>query len=217
MENLINKKYGRLTVKRFHSYSERGHCSIWECLCDCGKITIVRSGNLKTGHTFSCGCFQEETRGKHAIIHGHTIGRKGTRTYNIWASIKARCNNRRNDNYKYYGGEGVAYCKSWDKFKNFLNDMGEAPEGMEIDRKNNELGYSKDNCRWVTKIENMRNKKCAIWEFNNKKYTISELAEINNVPYHALLRRLRSWGMDVNEALEESRKIRKRGVNKNHG
>lgn len=61
-----------------------------------------------------------------------------------------RCTNERNPAYKNYGGRGITVCKRWLKFENFLADMGLRPRGLTLDRKDNDRGYCKSNCRWTT-------------------------------------------------------------------
>lgn len=70
-----------------------------------------------------------------------------------------RCANPKNIAYPYYGGRGITVCARWQSFPNFLEDMGERPPGTTIDRRDNEKGYSKDNCRWATRQEQDGNKR----------------------------------------------------------
>lgn len=94
-------------------------------------------------------------------------GMRGTRIYNIWVSIKQRTNNTNAKDYPRYGGRGIDLSESWHDFINFKDDMyksyishvkeyGEAD--TQIDRTDNNLGYSKSNCRWVTIRENLNNR-----------------------------------------------------------
>lgn len=75
--------------------------------------------------------------------------------------MKQRCNNPRNVAYKYYGGRGIMVCVRWmDSFQNFLKDMGRKPgPKFTIERNNNNLGYSPDNCKWATSAEQNQNKR----------------------------------------------------------
>lgn len=82
-----------------------------------------------------------------------------SKTYQTWADMKTRCNNPEHESYPNYGGRGITVCSSWEIFENFLKDMGEKPEGLTLERINNELGYSKDNCCWATRAEQNRNKR----------------------------------------------------------
>ena len=80
------------------------------------------------------------------------------RLYNVWKSMKARCTNPKNTNYKSYGGRGITVCDKWLDINNFIDDMYPSfVEGLTLDRKENDKGYSKDNCRWATKIVQSRN------------------------------------------------------------
>ena len=56
-----------------------------------------------------------------------------------------------------YMDRGISYVESWDIFENFLKDMGECPDGMELDRIDNDKGYSPDNCRWTERAIQSRN------------------------------------------------------------
>lgn len=97
---------------------------------------------------------------KARATHGRANSRvKGyaDRTYGIWQAFRDRCKNKNRSDYKYYGGRGITYDPAWDNFAMFLADMGEAPEGMTLDRINNDLGYSKENCRWADRTTQVRN------------------------------------------------------------
>ncbi len=97
-----------------------------------------------------------------------THGMKGTSTWIIWMGIKARCLNPNNNAYKNYGGRGIRVCDKWLKFEGFLEDMGTRPDGLQIDRLDNDQGYFKDNCMWVTAKENSNNRrKSRIFMENN--------------------------------------------------
>jgi hypothetical protein len=88
---------------------------------------------------------------------GHTIGRKRTTTYLAWRNMIQRCTNSNRPDFHCYGGRGISVCLRWLSFGAFLADMGERPEATSLDRRNNSLGYSPDNCRWATKHEQMQN------------------------------------------------------------
>lgn len=90
--------------------------------------------------------------------HGQVIGRKPSRTYNAWRNMIQRCSNKKRHDFKYYGGRGITVCRRWlNAFGNFLTDMGECPFGMSLDREKNWRGYSKGNCRWATRHQQMQN------------------------------------------------------------
>src|SRR5688572_19450870 len=85
-------------------------------------------------------------------------GMSRTPTYVSWHAMLQRCLNRNMQAYKWYGALGITVCKRWMEFENFLFDMGERPEGFELDRIDVKDNYYPMNCRWVTKKENMRNR-----------------------------------------------------------
>lgn len=151
------QRFGRLVTRRWlGAVSGNGHA--WECVCDCGSVTVARTTNLTRGATRSCGCLQRELAGKHITTHGHS-GPNRTRTYRIWANMKTRCTNPRSTGYHLYGERGITVCKRWLKFENFLRDMGEAPLALTLERKDNDKGYTKSNCKWATYYEQRMNQR----------------------------------------------------------
>lgn len=81
--------------------------------------------------------------------HGHNTRAKGrSPTYHSWINLRQRCLNPENARYADYGGRGITVDPRWNKFENFLEDMGERPTGTSIERRDNDLGYTKDNCFW---------------------------------------------------------------------
>lgn len=89
--------------------------------------------------------------------HGHS--RPMSPTYVSWQKMKSRCRDKSRHNYKHYGGRGICVCERWQKFENFLYDMGERPVGMFLDRIDNDGNYEPMNCQWATRSENERNKR----------------------------------------------------------
>lgn len=146
------KKFGRLLVINYHSTSKKGKAK-WLCRCDCGKHSVVQSGNLVSGHTQSCGCVR-----KHSP--GYDSNGKQTRIYRIWSQMKDRCRNKKNDHFIYYGGKGVVVCEEWLDFAVFHEwaVTNGYSDDLTIDRINPSGNYEPKNCRWATRQEQMVNR-----------------------------------------------------------
>lgn len=129
-------------------------------------------------------------------------GMTGTSTYSVWATMKARCSNCNNANYHNYGGRGITVSDSWQKFENFYADMGERPEGMSLDRIDNDKGYSADNCRWASVKQQMRNTRINNWiTFNGKTQILKDWADELGLSEQVIHRRLNKCGWSVEDAL----------------
>ncbi len=152
---LFGETFGKVLVLAYagkKQYKSQRH-SVWLCKCHCGKLSIRPKFNLNNVSKCS-SCVR--------LVHGHRRQRGGLRSYtlNSWRMMKNRCNNSKAWNYKYYGGLGITYQTSWDKFENFLKDLGERPsKKFTLDRINPHKGYTKENCRWADSLTQARNKR----------------------------------------------------------
>jgi hypothetical protein len=160
--DLIGQRFGRLVVLR-RTGSNSGGAAEWLCQCDCGnQVTMNSSNRIRTK---SCGCLRKETSAATGRIrnatHGHTRSHIRSRTYKSWESMHARCYYVKQKNFKHYGNRGIQVCDYWDKFENFLEDMGERPIGCTIDRINPDGHYTPSNCRWATPKEQRANRRVA--------------------------------------------------------
>lgn len=183
----------------------------WHCLCDCGSKTIVATGALKSGQIKSCGCLWKERA--HKGTHGHTKGGPSA-TYRSYAAMIRRCYSKDYHEYCEYGGLGILVCDRWrEGFKNFLEDMGEAPNGYTLDRINNRLGYSKDNCRWATKKQQARNRKTnRKVDIDGETKSLSEWVEIYGANYGTVYSRIALLGWEPETAIKTPSRTYKHGV-----
>lgn len=158
MENLTNKRFGRLTALKRTEKRKNGYI-VWRCICACGKITTVTVGNLKSGNTKSCGCLRQDVIKKIKYKHGDCCGDLMTRLYKIWDSMKTRCYSPTNKDYKNYGARGIIVCPEWKnnysafKFWAILNGY---LNNLTIDKIDNDGNYEPSNCQWLTRSENLK-------------------------------------------------------------
>lgn len=139
--------------------SKNGYLTSWGLFL-CPYCLQEVEKQLSNGKRYnSCGCFWN-VKNKNNYKHGKT----STRLYRIWINMKQRCLNLNNQAYLNYGDRGILICNEWlDKEKGYINFKNWSlsngyKDNLTIDRKDNNLGYNPDNCRWILHIENMRNR-----------------------------------------------------------
>lgn len=125
--------------------------------------------------------------------------------YGTWSAMLKRCFNSNHSHFHRYGGRGITVCERWMNFENFAKDMGSRPEGMTLDRINNDSNYSPDNCRWASQLEQVKNRNFHKHLFNGKKLTIPEISEIVGASAKMLRSRIKK-GMSINEAVGDALK-----------
>lgn len=147
---MIGDVYGRLTVL-FEEKERKGSKIKYFCLCSCGNTVSVMGGDLRSGHTKSCGCYQLEQTSEKNGTHRKTK----TKAWNAWINMRRRCYEVLCEMYPHYGGRGIKVCERWNpeaggSFENFLADMGECPKHLSLDRIDVNKDYSPNNCRWAS-------------------------------------------------------------------
>jgi hypothetical protein len=199
----IGDRFGRLVVLEKTLTKSRAH---WICQCDCGNQKEIRSDSLYSGNTQSCGCLAIES----AIIAGKNSKTHGLRNhplYSIWSNMKNRCYNPACKDYKNYSNSGITVCNRWlDSFENFYEDMKDSyVVGLTLDRKDNSLGYYKENCRWATAKEQAINRKTTHYiNTPSGRMFIKEAAEKYGIERRTIHRRIR-LGWPEEKLLEKPR------------
>lgn len=189
------EKYGRLVVvDRALNKSATDTNARWLCKCECGKHCVVYGQDLKRGKQVSCGCWNTEKRTSHGMSRTHVNS--------VWRQMRDRCNNPKNPSYKNYGGRGIEVCDRWSKFENFIADMGDRPGGYTLDRIDNSKGYSPDNCRWATMMQQLNNRRNNRYiEWNGESKTLAEWSRTTGVSWFTLRARIDRLGWTIDRAL----------------
>lgn len=194
-------RYGRLTIIGISKNRSRQGQIKWNTECDCGSTTEVCGGDLRSGHTTSCGCL----RTKH--------GRSYDYIYKAWTGIKQRCRNKNNANYMRYGGRGIDVCDEWfDSFSEFYKFIGDRPSDKHsIDRIDNDNGYFPGNCKWSTVSEQVGNRRNTVFLTIDGVTKQAKLwSDESGIPLTVILSRVRS-GWDHKDAA--NRQMRKKKYN----
>lgn len=115
-----------------------------------------------------------------------------TRIYQAWKNMRIRCTDPKAHRYESYGGRGITVCERWQTFENFYADMGDLPEGMTLDRIDPDAGYTPENCRWATPLEQANNKRTTrMVNLNGKHMALRDACRLLNLNYMQTYYRLR--------------------------
>jgi hypothetical protein len=201
--DLTGKRFGKLVVIKNNGIDSKSKKATWECLCDCGNTTIVRSDRIVSLKAKSCGCIKSS--GTRSIKHGDWK----SKLYRVWIGMRNRCANRNNADFISYGGRGITVCEEWNNYKTFklwaLNN-GYADK-LTIDRKNNNGNYEPSNCRWATPLEQANNKRnnCVL-TYNGKTQTIVQWTNETGIKCQTIKDRINKYNWSIEKALTTIKK-----------
>ena len=205
-KDITDMRFGKLVAKypTQHITSGGNKLRYWFCECDCGNHTVVSTHDLLSGHTKSCSKCIHNVSNK--VIH--------KRIYDAWRMLIARCENPKAHAYKNYGGRGIKVCEEWHDFETFLQwALSNGYENhLSIDRKNVNGNYEPSNCRWITDKEQNNNRRNNHHiEYKGVVHTLSEWAEIVDIPYATLVYRI-SKGWSIEDAFFKPLRVTKKKV-----
>lgn len=180
-EDITGKVFGKLKVIGKFEPDVRSKNSKWLCICECGREIVFERPNLRRKGIHSCGCSTSQTIKNTFTKHGMTE----SNAYRAWTDMKTRCLNPKNISYKNYGDRGITIGEYWiNSFENFLKDMGNPKSGMSLERLDNDKGYFKENCKWIEKKDQAKNRRNNIYViFKSKKITVMELWKSTGMKY----------------------------------
>ena len=181
---------------------ERVNGRLWKMKCSCGELFVAQPSDSK-GVCRKCAMEKlsaERTKHGEAPKQGK---QNASKLYSVWVNMRNRCFNSNNKSFVYYGGRGISVCDEWNEFLNFEKwaIQNGFKENLTLDRIDVNGNYEPENCRWISRKEQMRNTRSNhLLTYNGDTKTMAEWAEITGIPYSTLKQRINKYNYSVEKA-----------------
>jgi len=199
--NFIGQKFGRLIVLAIERRQNGKYLRwMWECKCECGDVRWYRGEYVWNGHTSSCGCFSRDHQ--NALKHGES----GTRLFTIWSHMCIRCDPSKKDDVRNrrYAGREIKVCDEWHDYTVFAKWAKENGynDSLTIERIDNDGDYCPENCKWISKPKQARNRGTTFHvTYNGRDMSLAEACELAGMPYKQVFARIKYMSWPVDKAL----------------
>lgn len=203
--DITGQTFGRLTAKCHAGKTPTGQ-ALWIFDCACGGEKTAQASEVRRGKTRSCGCLSMEQKRAAGKSRQHAFSKsENRREKSTWDAMISRCYKPSDVGYANYGGRGITVCQLWrESFESFVTDMGKKPPGMTLDRINNDVGYSKENCKWATMKEQGNNRRTnRRITVDGETRTVSQWADYLGINCHVIHTRIYK-GMSDHDAVAKS-------------
>lgn len=209
----VGDKFNKLEILDIFYKEKKGRRdSYCKCKCDCGNIieeVLLRS--IVCGNTKSCGCLIHGILVKRNYKHGNKMRNSHDRLYSIWLDMRRRCRDTKRNSAKNYINKGIKVCEEWNDFKVFKEwaIKNGYQDDLTIERKNNNKNYCPENCTWIPKSEQSKNRDSNHYlTFNNETKTLSDWARETGINRTTITSRLRN-GWSIEKALTTKPPLKK--------